>query len=294
VEMWCQHLAKELNIYKYCKNLKTPNYSFTLTIDIDYAWLLKHRGILRNGAKLLRDLVILNFKEFAFKLKVMRNRINDPADSYNYLANTQEKLTEKIRYFILCGGHNKFDANISIKKQAFRNLITELNENNPIGLHPSFASSQSFQLLKREHDGLSAVLGSPVSLSRQHFLMLSLPETYQKLIKIGISEDFTMGYSSRTGFRAGIAHSFYFYDLYEEKKTSLRICPFQVMDRTLLSYLNYTPEYAINEFKYYKDVISSVGGNFVVIWHNTSLNNHYEWKGWRRVFEEMIAMNESQ
>jgi hypothetical protein len=33
-----------------------------------------------------------------------------------------------------------------------------------------------------------------------------------------------------------------------------------------------------------------VGGLFVSIWHNTSLNEGNGWEGWRRVFEETIAM----
>jgi hypothetical protein len=31
-----------------------------------------------------------------------------------------------------------------------------------------------------------------------------------------------------------------------------------------------------------------VGGLFVSIWHNTSLLDSDEWKGWREVFEFMI------
>ena len=89
-----------------------------------------------------------------------------------------------------------------------------------------------------------------------------------------------MGYGTRTGFRAGIARPFYFYDLYEEKQTSLRIFPFQVMDRTLVSSMNHLPDDAIKEFKYYTEIIRSVGGHFIPLWHNTSLNDTYEWKGW--------------
>ena len=37
------------------------------------------------------------------------------------------------------------------------------------------------------------------------------------------------------GFRAGIARSFRFYDIIEDKITDLRIFPFQVMDVTLSS-----------------------------------------------------------
>lgn len=292
IDLWCQQLAEELNIFKYCKSLKAENYNFTLTIDIDHAWMFRHRGIARNTAKLIRELLFFNFREFKFKFRILQNKTNDPGDSYQYLEKLREKLAQPIRYFILSGGNHKFDTNLPIQNKAFRNLIQKLGKQNPVGLHPSIHSNSSFEQLSREHDDLSAITGQPIRSSRQHYLMLSLPHTYRNLIKLGISDDYTMGYGSQTGFRAGIARSFYYYDLLEEKQTSLRIFPFQVMDRTLISYLNYTPEYAIREFNHYKDVVSSVGGHFIAIWHNTSLNDTYEWKGWRKVFEEMITMNQ--
>ena len=118
-----------------------------------------------------------------------------------------------------------------------------------------------------------------------------MPDTYQNLLNLGIGEDHTMGYSSQTGFRAGIARPFYFYDLVREKPTLLRIVPFQVMDRTLLTYLKLTPDEACKEFEYYTITIKSVGGQFVSLWHNTSLSNYEEWSGWKKVFEYMINLN---
>ena len=292
VDIWCQQLARELSILKYCKLLKTSNYAFTLTVDIDHAWMIRYRGMIRNIAKLVRELILLRLQEFKFKLYVLRNKTNDPGDSYNLLEKTQNRLAQQIKYFILSGGNHKYDTNISIDHKRFQTLIRNLDKHKSVGLHPSFASNKSIEMLREEHEDLSAIVERPVEISRQHYLILSLPETYRKLIKLGIKEDHTMGYGTRTGFRAGIARSFYFYDLYEEKQTSLRVFPFQVMDRTLNSSLNHSPDEAIKEFKYYGDIIRSVGGHFIALWHNTSLNDTYEWKGWRRVFEEMISMNE--
>ena len=72
-----------------------------------------------------------------------------------------------------------------------------------------------------------------VTKSRQHFLAFELPTTYLKLIQSGILEDYSMGYASHLGFRAGICSPFRFYNLLEEKETDLVVYPFQVMDVTL-------------------------------------------------------------
>jgi hypothetical protein len=100
-----------------------------------------------------------------------------------------------------------------------------------------------------------------------------------------------MGYSSQTGFRAGIARSFNFFDLLKNEITNIRIHPFIIMDRTLLSYMKLSPDEAINEFKYFTDIIRNIGGEFICLWHNESLSDWGEWKGWQRVFKEMVKMN---
>ncbi len=291
VDLWCIELAKLLGIYKECKNISPANYTFQLTVDIDQAWIYKNKGIINAIGSSIRDLLSLKFKKIIHRSQVYFHKLPDPGDTFDYLKEIQKKLNSRIRYFILCGKKTRYDNNISIRNKNFQNLIRNLDQENTVGLHPSYASNKSTDKLEKECNYLSKLINKPVEISRQHYLKLSIPETYQNLIKIGITEDFTMGYGSQTGFRAGIARPFYFYDLYEEKQTSLKIVPFQVMDRTLLSYLCYSAEQANLEFEYYTKTIKSVGGQFVCLWHNTSLSNFEEWEGWKTVFEHMVKLN---
>jgi hypothetical protein len=291
VDLWCVEFARQLGIHETCKKIRPDNYKFCLTIDVDHAWVFKNRGVLFLAGSLAKPLILLKIKNLLYRLRIYMNRIPDPGNTYEYLFRIQNRLKEKIRFFILCSTKKKYDNNISLRNREFRNLITELNKTGIIGLHPSFGSDKSFGKLKKEYKKLEAILQQKVHLSRQHFLKLSFPDTYRNLIELGITEDHTMGYASGTGFRAGIARPFFFYDLFEEKQTSLRIVPFQVMDRTLLSYLNFTPEMAIHEFDHYSEIIKKVGGQFVSLWHNTSLSETEEWKGWKKVFEHMIKTN---
>ena len=139
---------------------------------------------------------------------------------------------------------------------------------------------------------LSGVLGREITFSRQHFLILKFPETYRRLIESGITADYSMGYSSKTGFRAGIGRSYNYFDLMDNQETNLRIFPFQIMDRTLLSYMKLSPDEAIKEFEHYTGIIRNVGGEFICLWHNDSLSDRGEWKGWKRVFKKVIEMNQ--
>jgi hypothetical protein len=118
-------------------------------------------------------------------------------------------------------------------------------------------------------------------------LKIEYPVTFRNLLKAGISEDYSMGYASETGFRAGICIPFYFYDLERETTTGLLLIPFQVMDVTLQQYLELKPDEAWEEIQNLMNEVKNVNGTFVSVWHNESVNDRGHWKGWREVFEQM-------
>jgi hypothetical protein len=291
VDRWCIALAEHLGILQSCKNSNPEKYKFLLTVDIDFPWTYRHKGFFRTTGALLRDFFSLRVNRFSARIKVLANSLPDPGESYSFLARVEKKLKLPIHYFLLCRKNLPYDTNVSVGKKAFRSLMQRLDLRGTVGIHPSYASAGFAPFLVEETKFMSDVLQRMVESSRQHFLRLRFPDTYRNLISVGIKTDFSMGYADHTGFRAGIARSFNFYDLWEEKETDLKIVPFQVMDRTLLSYLNLTPDQAIEEFDYYTKTIKAVGGEMVCLWHNDSLGDWGEWKGWQLVFEKMIEMN---
>lgn len=99
-----------------------------------------------------------------------------------------------------------------------------------------------------------------------------------------------MGYPEEPGFRAGISRPFFFYDLLEDRKSGLRITPFQLMDGTLIQYKGMTPETSVELITGMIDEIQKVGGLFVSIWHNTSLLESPEYEKWRNTFELMLKL----
>jgi hypothetical protein len=159
------------------------------------------------------------------------------------------------------------------------------SEGQKISLHPSYASNRRYSLLAKEIISIDQIHGTPVTRSRQHYLQLKLPQTYRNLINAGIREDYTMGWSEITGFRAGTCTPFYFYDLEKEMITTLKLVPFVYMDRTLKDYHNLKPKGAMETIKKIASSVASVEGQFVFLWHNESVSDCGEWKGWRKVFE---------
>jgi hypothetical protein len=139
-----------------------------------------------------------------------------------------------------------------------------------------------------EKERLENIIGRPVAKSRQHFLKLKFPQTYQTAIKAGITDDYTMGFASLAGFRAGTCTPFPFFDLGKNAQTNLTIHPFQIMDVTLKDYLNLQPEEAWLLTSKLMDEVKKVNGTFAYLFHNESLHDLDQWQGWRGVFEQIL------
>jgi len=142
--------------------------------------------------------------------------------------------------------------------------------------------------LQQEFYRLKKIIRGPITKSRQHFLMLKFPLTYRNLIKLGINEDYTMGFSTIAGYRAGTTVPFKFYDIEKEETTQLKIFPFVIMDVALNKYSKLTPEQAIETSIQHINIVKKYGGIFISAWHNESLSEFRQWKGWRKVFEQII------
>ena len=289
VNIWANLLAIKLT-EKY-PNFKFPkrNFKFISTIDVDNAWAYKHKGFIRTSGAILKSVAKGNLSELKSRLKVLTGTEKDPYDSYEYLDSVFKGNEEKIKFFFLLGDYKQFDKNISHRNKHYKNLIQNTKEKYSVGIHPSFASSKNEgeYKVKMEKTRLEKISKSEVVQSRQHYLQLKFPKTYRQLIKAGITEDYTMGYSAQIGFRAGICTPFYFYDLKKEKTTNLSIIPFQIMDGTLRHYLQLSVEDALTEIENIIHEIKNVGGTFVTIWHNETVNNKGLWEGYQQLFEKI-------
>lgn len=289
VNQWVEFLKSELQAY-YNFILPVQKFRFKSTIDIDQAWKFKNKGFVRNLMGLFRDLVKLNVSELVERCNVLLEKQADPYFNFEWQNGIHDKYNVDVTYFILLGKYGKYDKNISVKNELFIRLIKHLfsNPSNKIGIHPSYASNYDQYVLKNEYKSLCDIVNSDIEINRQHFLIHSMPKTYQNLISIGINEDHTMGYSTHIGFRAGIASSFFWFDLEKNKQSNLKIVPFCVMDITPMHYRKETPDQASASINKMIQSVSDVDGLFVSLWHNESLGETDRWKGWRKVYSNML------
>jgi hypothetical protein len=287
IDLWAKELAKAFLKKFPTIVFKRNEYKAQLTVDTDQPFAYLGKNIFRSfgGLFLSSDSILGNVSD---RYRTIAKGEKDPYDVFDYIIDIIENNSTDTRFFFPVGDHSKYDRNPSWKNDEYRNLILKIAGKYQVGLHPSFMAGEDGSFVKSEAGRLHSILGKEVSFSRFHYIRLTMPWSYNNIIKAGISEDYSMGYPDEPGFRAGIARPFLFYDVSVDRQTNLRVIPFQVMDGTLYDYKNLDYEKSKEIILKLINETRKVGGLFVSIWHNTSVLETSECKGWREVFEFMI------
>ncbi len=262
-------------------------YNFIPTYDIDMAFAHLGKGLLRSVGGFGKLALRFKFKEIFERINTLAGIISDPYDNFDTHIEQQNKYNLKPLYFVNLGDYGTFDKNISYKNKRLRELLKKLDHSAEIGTHPSYKSNEHPEKVKIEKERLEEIINSKVTKNRQHFLILSFPETYNNLINSGITDDYSMGFASQMGFRAGICSSFNFYDLTGEKETSLRIHPFAFMDTMFEDYLKLSPAKIIKYVKPLIEETKKYNGELIAIWHNYALSNNKEKL---QVYKEIVKL----
>ncbi|MDG1841000.1 MAG: polysaccharide deacetylase family protein [Crocinitomicaceae bacterium] len=289
-DRWAEAIIQYLKRNKQLnqKTIKT-NFKIKPTFDIDIAFAYKGKGIIRTSLSIMKDLLKRNQENIYKRRRVQSGKMIDPYNTYQKIYSIIEKGFDTTIFWLI-GEYGKFDKNIHYKNHKQKQLIRLISSKTTVGLHPSYKSnSYEFHLLN-EKERLESIIGKEVTKSRQHYLKLNFPITYQNLISMGIKEDYTMGYADQTGFRAGTARAHKWFDLLENKTTDLTIHPFVYMDGTLNEYLNLSIGESKNRIQELFEEVKTYGGDFSFIWHNSTIGGQGIWNGWEDVLDYTINL----
>jgi len=283
--------------FKFLELLKEkfPNYQFKKrefnqisTIDVDVAFAYKHKGIVRSLGGYLKDLFQFNFSSLWNRLLTNLNFRADYYDTFSKILAYKKEKNVNTLFFFLLGDYTTYDKNISFSNNKFRSLIKSVADYTKIGLHPSYFSLKDEEKLKKEKKRLEGIINTPTEFSRQHYLRLIIPDTYQNLIDLDIKEDYSMGFAKRAGFRASTCTPFYFYDLDFEIQTPLKIVSFAFIDVTLKQHMSLSNEESLKKILALKNEVKKVNGTFVSLFHNETLSENLYWEGWTHIYEKML------
>lgn len=290
IDIWAFKLLDALQEKFPDFEYQTRNYNFISTVDVDNAFAYKHKSFIRTIGGFLNDLFTFKLLQVFKRFVVFFNIKKDPFDTFKEIIEIQKQYHIKTIFFFLVGNYTTFDTNNSVSNRKFRLLIKDMVDYAFVGLHPSYFTMKDSLLLKTEKKRLEEITNSPIQYSRQHYLRLNLPETYQNLIDLEIAEDYSMGYADAVGFRASTCTPFYFYDLDFEIQTPLKVYPFAIMDTTLNDYLGLSAKQSLGKIRELKDHVKGVNGTFILLFHNETLSDYLRWKGWKRLYESAIKI----
>jgi hypothetical protein len=284
IDLWSRELAKAFLKKFPTIAFKRNEYKALMTIDTDEPFAYLGRNIFESLGELIHEKKGIS-GSVNNRYRVITKEQKDPFDVFDYMIGSIERNNTDTKFFFPVGDRSKYDDNPSWKNEEYRKLILKIAEKFPVGLHPSFLAGRENKAINSEAKRLGTIIGQNISLSRFHYLRLFMPDSYINAISAGISEDYSMGYPDEAGFRAGIARPFFFYDIINDKRTNLRIVPFQIMDAALCNHKQLSPDSAMEIIAGMINETRSAGGLFVSIWHNTTLLDDEKWRHWRKVFE---------
>lgn len=285
-EQWIE-LLKDVLLKNFPSlQFKQHKPAAALSFDVDVAYAYKGRSFVRTAGGIVKKILSFYFSEANNQLLTLLDKRKDMYDTYDYVFSLIKK--RKPLYFFNMGSYAEFDKNPSYKNKAFQNLIKYVAEKAAIGLHPSYASNSNQKLITAEKEKLEYILGKKIIASRQHYLKLKMPSTFNNLINNNIAQDYTLGYYYTYGFRAGTCNSFLFFNLKQNEATSLRLFPYAYMDGTLNDILKMSIDEAKSVVSKLVDITYKYNGIFIPLWHNSTLYNRNEWEGWREVFEHTV------
>ncbi|XZF13169.1 DUF7033 domain-containing protein [Chitinophagaceae bacterium MMS25-I14] len=287
VDQWVQQLRILLK-EKYHLPVSQPAFSYLPTYDIDIAWSYKNKGLVRNTGALAADVLKGKFSGAAERIQVLNGVKKDPYDAFEHLSVLHKKFHVKPLYFILFSLRTTaFDKNISPENPAMQQLIRKLSAEGTVAMHPSYYSDTA-AVFSSEKKMLEATAGKQVTLSRQHYIKLKLPDTYSLLMQHNIYEDYSMGYGTHLGFRAGTGSSFLWYDLQQEQVTKMKIFPFCFMDTTAHYDQGLSCHAAFDRLKKMAWLLKESGSMLITVFHNFSQGTSDEWKGWAEAYEKFL------
>ncbi len=150
-----------------------------------------------------------------------------------------------------------------------------------IGLHGSYRSYNSYNLIKQEKDKLEQILEKEVIGIRQHHLNLNIPQTWKLQKKAGFQYDASYGQKGNIGFRDHLDRPF------KDKNSGLTIIPLTLMECYLMAKADGNVYKAWSLLMNQIDNAEKNGSVLSVLWHQRYFNEQ-DFPGYKQLYIQFI------
>lgn len=193
-------------------------------------------------------------------------RLRDPADTFAWM----QELEGSGVYYCMTTSEDGFAFGSPQVQRVLERLPKYM-----VGIHPD-----------KDEPLLSVVWQErAVTKARNHFLLFDVTHTWDDMAAVGITEDSTLGFADRCGFRCGTSRPFPVFSLSQDCVLPLHEYPLLMMDVTLWAYMQLSPQKAFSYVERYAAQVKKHGGVFVLLWHNFCCD---EWR-WRSFYMKSVC-----
>lgn len=283
--------------------LTRPSRAFRVRVSCDVDQ--PYEGYTRSVGKTMRKVVgdVVKRRGWTEALRTALNAVGtrasvyrwDRYDSFDWMMDVNEAAGNVVTFYFIAGkSDSRYDPLYDLEETRIRQLLRRIHERgHEIGLHGSYGSADSLSVLSAELTRLRRVLDEEsirqdIVSSRQHYLRWIPGQTSILLDSLGLNYDSTLGFAEAPGFRCGTSHEYAMYDPSERRPLRLRERPLLVMEDSVLSesYLGLgAGEAALELMMRVSAPVVRFGGNFTLLWHNSTLNKESE----RALYRTVVA-----
>jgi uncharacterized protein DUF7033 len=278
VDIWANRLLDKLRERFPEMEFKQNTYKYTSVIDVTTSHCYAHRGLTRSLAGFLLDLVNFRLKRLARRVVVWFDPKRDPYNNYSFLIDIKKKLEINCMVFFQFASYSTYDKNVSPNSNSFRYLIKSIADYCTVSLAASYSSFNDSELLKKEKKNLTGVINKSVDSSRMRYNRVDVPQTYRNLVDAEFTDDYTMGFTHKIGFRAGTSFPFCLYDLNMEAQQPIRIHSFAAHDYALHGEKDKAA--ILEKLNSLYEEVKKVEGNMITVFSNELLGTEHkiDWK----------------
>ena len=266
---------------------RRPNFISTHDVDIISRFGKFHSNLHTLAADLLK---YRSWKQFRTSMAQYRACSRDELkDPYLMAAEMllERDIAEKRKslFFVKSLRLGEMDATYDIFGTQAAHLIRIVEAGGgEVGLHGSYPSIDNPSSFTKEKLYLENVTEHSITKGRQHFLRFDVKTTPTLWQNTGITDDYTLGYAEREGFRCGTCHPYFLYDLQNDVPLNVTEHPLIAMDGTFYQYQNMEPAPSLQKIRQLQAACEAVEGDFILLWHNT-----FVWREFAPWYEKVFC-----
>ena len=220
-----------------------------------------------------------NAKGFLPLLNGKINKEKSPYINFEKIIELENKYNAKSSFYFLVNGNDKLESNYNIENLQDK-IGYIIDEGCEIGYHTGYSIYNNLNEIVKEKKKLEKITNRTVTGVRNHVLRFKTPESWEILSDAGFEYDTSYHYHDMVGFRNGVCHPFYPFNLTKEKIIDILEIPLIVSDIAFRSYMKINVNACWQIIKQLIDVVEKYNGVLTILWHNWTFSYPVSCAGW--------------